>query len=86
MARKPRPDLDDEIELDEAPDRPSAREKQEDPDALFLRAKAWATEQRLLRVEVDAPSGRLVVYRDPALYLEAFAAEELARAARRKRR
>ena len=85
MARKPRPDLDDEIELDEAPDPPSARE-QEDPDAMFLRAKAWAAEQRLLRVEVDAPSGGLVTYRDPALYLEAFAAEELARAARRKRR
>lgn len=43
----------------------------------FLRAREWAARQGLMRVEKTTPLGRLVVYEDPVLYLEAFATQEV---------
>ena len=44
-------------------------------DTVWNLAKEFCTLNRLLRIEVESPSGRLVTYKDPALYLEAFAEE-----------
>lgn len=89
MAKRTRMPVDDDINLDSSVDEPiedpAARRRrlaQEEGEIRFQRAKAWAQEQSLLRVEVETPSGRLVTYKDPALYLEAFAAEEVRRARR----
>lgn len=83
--RPPVDDLDD-VNLDpddsSAPD-PKAAARAEG-ERRFQRAKQWAQDQGLLRVEVESPSGRLVVYRSPAEYLEAFAAEEVDRVRRGK--
>lgn len=46
---------------------------------MFQRAKQFCLDNRLMRVEVETPSGRLTVYKDPALFLEAFAADEVLR-------
>lgn len=63
-----------------------ARRRQADSLARLERAKEWAKMQGLMRVEVETPSGRLVTYADPALYLEAFATEEIRQAERTRRK
>lgn len=75
--REPEPDDQDETREDRA-----ARRRRAESDARFVRAKEWAARQNLLRIEVESPSGRLVTYADPAVYLEAFATDEVLRAER----
>lgn len=82
---------DEHSEHDEHDETPTpatraAHRAQQEGEARFQRAKAWAQEQGLLRLEVESPSGRAVIYKDPALYLEAFAAEEVHRSQRQASR
>lgn len=67
--------IDPDVDETDEPDLPTE-------DSTFLRARQFCADNRLLRVEYETPSGKLVAYTDPALYLEAFALLEVQRAMR----
>jgi hypothetical protein len=78
VARRDDEDPDDRETRESRRQREQREEAEREAEARLRRAREFCTVNRLLRLEVESPSGKLVTYKWPADFLEAFAADEVA--------